>query len=185
MIESISDADLVRQATNGHRSAYDDLVRRYAGKMFALCVSRISNRSLAEDMVQETFLRGYRNLRTLEDPTKFGSWLYGIALRTCLDWLKSKKRTEVPLSALGDSWDGPYASSYAGESNAEREEPREKVFGALTKIPEEYRDVVYLYYFDKRPYREIAETLGIAPATVNLRLSKARAMLRDLLKGSA
>lgn len=184
MIESNSDADLVRQATNGHRSAYDDLVRRYAGRMFALCVSRVSSRSLAEDMVQETFLRGYRNIRTLEDPGKFGSWLYGIALRTCLDWLKSKKRTEVPLSALGDSWDGPYASSYRTESAGEREEPREKLMAALAALPEEYRDVVHLYYFEKHPYREIAQTLGIAPATVNLRLSKARAMLKDVLKGS-
>src|SRR3990172_4310412 len=125
MTESFTDAELVRQATNGRRSAFDDLVRRYAGKMYALCVSRISNRSLAEDMVQETFLRAYRNLRTLEDPAKFGSWLYGIALRICFDWLKSKKRTEVPLSALGDSSDGPYASSYATESRAEREEPRQ------------------------------------------------------------
>ena len=52
-------------------------------------------------MAQETLLRGYRSLSSLVEPEKFGAWLWGIALRACLDWLKSKQRTQVSFSALG------------------------------------------------------------------------------------
>src|SRR5205085_500055 len=57
-------------------------------------------RAGAEDLAQETLLRAYRGLRTLVEPDKFGPWLCGIAVRTCLDWLKSRDRTHVPFSVL-------------------------------------------------------------------------------------
>jgi RNA polymerase sigma-70 factor (ECF subfamily) len=177
MIEPGDDADLVRGALNGRPAAFEDLVRRHVRKMFAICLSRVHDASTAEDMVQETFLRGYRSLGTLQEPEKFGSWLYGIAVRTCLDWLKSKKRTEVSLEALGNpgvgAVDGPSA---APEDSAAR------LRAAVAALPEEVREVVTLRYFRQQPYREIAGTLGIAPATVNLRLAKARELLRRALK---
>lgn len=174
---SLTDAELVRGALNGRPAAFDDLVRRYVRKMFAICLSRVSDPSTAEDMVQETFLRGYRNLNSLHDSEKFGSWLYGIAVRTCLDWLKSKKRTEVSLEALGNP-----ALGAAAATTSAPESRMEQMRAAVARLPEEYREIVILRYFQKQAYREIADMLGIAPATVNLRLSKARTLLRRALK---
>ena len=97
----MSDGDLVRQALAGRSAAYEDLVRRWAAQITALCHATVGRADVAEDLAQETLLRGYQALPTLADPDKFGAWVIGIARRTCWDWLKAKQRSEVPFSALG------------------------------------------------------------------------------------
>ena len=97
----MTDADRVRQAQAGRSEAYAELVRRWAPRVLAVCHAKVGRADVADDMAQETFLRGFRSIHTLLDPEKLGAWLMGIALRTCLDWLKSKQRTTVPFSALG------------------------------------------------------------------------------------
>src|SRR5262249_35476186 len=102
----MTDAELVRQALGGRADAYAELVRRWAPRIMALCHGKTGHRGAAEDLAQETLLRGYRALSTLNEPEKFGSWLYGIALRSCRDWLKAKERTQVSFSDLGTSQHG-------------------------------------------------------------------------------
>src|SRR4051794_40946171 len=106
----MSDGELVRQTLAGRTEAYEELVRRWTGRVMALCHARIGRADIAEDMAQEALLRGYRSLRTLSTPDKFGSWLCGIAVHGCLDWLKAKERTQIPFSALGPGRD---ADSFA------------------------------------------------------------------------
>ena len=69
----MSDADLVRQARAGRTEAYAELVRRWAGRVMAICHARIGRAHLAEDLAQETLLRGFRALHTLVDPDRFGA----------------------------------------------------------------------------------------------------------------
>src|SRR3954451_9131658 len=107
----MTDGDLVRRVLAGTTAGpdgYGQLVRRWAPRVLAVCHARVG-RSSAEDLAQEALLRGLRALSTLADPEKFGPWLIGIAVRTCLDWLKSSQRTEVSLDALrsaGGEFDG-------------------------------------------------------------------------------
>src|SRR5215217_6243253 len=102
----MTDGELVRQVLAGMTAAYGPLARRWAPRVLAVCHARVG-RAAAEDLAQEALLRGLRALPTLADPDKFGPWLLGIAARTCLDWLKSVKRTEVSLDALADGRGGP------------------------------------------------------------------------------
>ena len=97
----MTDAELVRQTTAGHKQAFEELVRRWAGRVTALCHARVRRADVAEDLAQEALLGGYRSLHALLQPEKFGGWLMGIAHRACLDWLKAKDRTTIPFSALG------------------------------------------------------------------------------------
>ena len=96
----MTDGELVRQALSGVRSAGDELVRRWSARVLAFCHARTADRHAAEDLAQEALLRGLRNLRTLQSPERFGSWLCGIAVRVCLDWRKAKQTTQVPFTAL-------------------------------------------------------------------------------------
>src|SRR3954471_11736542 len=98
----MSDAELVRQARAGRTEAFAELVRRWAGRITALCHARCGRAHLADDLAQETLLRGFRSLATLTDPERFGAWLCGIALRTWLDWRKLRQNAQVPFSALGN-----------------------------------------------------------------------------------
>jgi RNA polymerase sigma-70 factor (ECF subfamily) len=172
-----SDGDLVRAVRGGRRQAYDELVRRHAAKISAVCRSRLGSRGPVEDMVQEAFLRGFRALGALAEPDKFGSWLYGIATRTCLDWLKSKERSQVSYDALGSD----------RARNPERPEEADRharLLEIIDALPEAYREVVLMFYYEKQSYQEMSEVLDLSPAAINARLTKARAMLREKLAGA-
>lgn len=167
----VGDADLVAEVRGGRREAYAELVRRHGPAVAAVCASRVGGRGPVEDMVQEAFLRGFRMIATLEDPAKFPNWVCGIAIRACLDWLKAKERGQVSLDVLPDA-SAPEAAEDERGAALRRE---------IEALPEIYREALTLFYYKKQSYQDMGRTLGITPAAVNARLTKARAMLRDKL----
>src|SRR5262249_6001732 len=97
----MTDAELVGATLTGSRDAYAEIARRWAARVTATCHARVRRADVADDLAQETLLRGYRALGTLSDPAKVGTWLMGIAHRAALDWLKAKERHTVHFSGLG------------------------------------------------------------------------------------
>lgn len=179
-----SDAELVRQACTGQTEAYTELVRRWAARVTALCHARVRRAHVADELAQDTLLRGFRALHTLHDPERFGAWLCGIALRICLDWLKAKKNAQVPFSVLGDDRQPNDFLADPRESVAaalERDDERRELLAAIEALPEDCRKVILLYYYEDVTYRDVAELLGVSTATVNARLTRARALLRARL----
>jgi RNA polymerase sigma-70 factor (ECF subfamily) len=181
----MSDAELVRLARAGRTEAYGELARRWAGRVTALCHAKVGKAHLADDLAQETLLRGFRALASLSDPDRFGAWLCGIALRTCLDWLKARKNAQIPFSALAPDQnpDNYLPDPHAGLADVDREDELRRLLAAVEALPEDYRKVVMLYYYEDVTYRELAGLLGVSPATVNARLTRARALLRARLAG--
>lgn len=180
----MSDGDLVHQTLHGQPSAYEELVRRWAARITACCQARVRRRDAAEDLAQETLLRGYRSLSTLAEPEKFGAWLRGIAVRVCLDWLKARSRSEVSLNRLDD--DGHADALLAderspGEADVDHQDELSRLMSEVDDLPEEYREVILLYYYRDQTYQELAELLEVSTATINARLTKARAQLREKL----
>lgn len=178
----MSDGELVRQTLCGRTDSYEELVRRWSARILAFCHAKVRSSHAAEDLAQEALMRGYRALGTLDDPEKFGPWLRGIALRVCLDWLKSKQNHQSAFSDLGDGWScdrGAVECEGERRGAAERGERLERLLDEVEALPDEYREVVMMYYYDDVTYRDLAETLGVSAATINARLTKARAMLRE------
>jgi RNA polymerase sigma-70 factor (ECF subfamily) len=181
----MSDGELVRQTLAGWTVGYEELVRRWAARVTALCHARTGRADAAEDLAQETLLRGFRALGTLTDPEKFGSWLCGIAVRTCLDWLKSKQRSQVNFSALGPDRDmDALLSDGRPEPDLDHKDECRRLLAEVEALPEECREVVMLYYYEDVTYRDLAEQLGVSTATVNARLTRARSLLRQRLGAS-
>ena len=89
---SLADGRLVRRTLSGRGEAYAELVRRWTHRVLALCHALVRNRSVAEDLTQEAFVRAYIGLGSLKEPEKFAPWLRGIARRACLDWIRSRQR---------------------------------------------------------------------------------------------
>lgn len=176
----MTDEELVRQALANQPGAYAELVRRWTPRVLALCHSRVRRADVAEDLTQETLLRGYRALRTLMRPHHFGSWLQGIALRVCLDWLKARERRTVSFSSLsrGADPEGFLPASEEREPDLDRDDENQSLMAAIESLPEECRTVLLLYYYQDVTYRDLAVTLGVSPATINARLTRARNLLR-------
>jgi RNA polymerase sigma-70 factor (ECF subfamily) len=169
----LSDALLVAAARAGRRDAYDELVRRHAASVMAVCCARLGRKGPLEDLVQESFLRGFQALGTLADPESFGAWLRGIATHACIDWLRKKER-HVAL-------DRHDAAAPPGSDD----ERSRAVLDAVESLDEIHREVVTMFYFEKKSYKEMSARLGITPAGVNARLQRARALLREKLQGAA
>src|SRR5262249_14445748 len=147
---TMTDADLVRQTLAGRTEAYEQLVRHWAARVTALCHAKVGRADVADDLAQETLLRGYRGLHSPAAPEKVGAWLCGIALRTCLDWLKAKERSQIPFSALSPdrnpedflpARDGP------GEAGVDHDDECRHLLAEVEALPENYRKVVMLYYY--------------------------------------
>ena len=179
----ITDDELVRQTLSGRLACYAELVRRWSARILAVCRAHAGRGDVAEDLAQETLVRGLQALTTLADPNKFGAWLRGIAVRACLDWRKAKQTGQRPFSTLdtaAGSFD-PLGHEESAEAAAERHEDCERLRAAVDELPETYRETLLLYYCDRLTYQDLAEILGISRATINLRLTKARALLRERL----
>src|SRR5262249_21062068 len=179
---NMSDGELVRLTLAGQAEAYEALVRQYAGRVTALCHARVRRADAADDLAQETFLRAYRGLTSLAEPDKFGPWLCGIARRACLDWLKSRARSQVHFSALRPDQD-PEELLAAPSADGTRLDPddQRQLLAEIDALPDDCRQVVLLYYYNDLTYRDLAHLLGVSPATINARLTRARALLRERL----
>lgn len=181
-----SDAELVRQVTNGRPDAYGELARRWSPLVMAVCHARIRCSAAAADLTQETLLRGYRDLVTLKSPEKVGAWLGGIAHRVCLDWLKAKQQGQIPFTRLAECGNAEELFSRDDDATATVEQADEIVHltAEIDLLPENHREVLLLFYYGQWSYREMADFLGVSTATINARLSEARNMLRQRLSTS-
>lgn len=163
-----TEEQLVASCRSGDVSAYAGLVRAYGRRVFAICLGMLGNSHDAEDIAQQVLLRGFNNIGELRDGERFGAWIGQIAKNLCINFMRSRKRSLRALS---------------GEAPARAGGPREypELEAALAKLPEEYRVVLMLYYFDGRSTKNIAEALVISQSAVHTRLSRARRELRNLL----
>ncbi|RME73449.1 MAG: sigma-70 family RNA polymerase sigma factor [Planctomycetota bacterium] len=184
---SPSDAELVRRTLGGEREAFGELVRRHERVVGLLALQRVGCRALAEDVVQDSFLKAFVRLETLSDPSRFAPWLYGIAFRASVDALRRRqretRRRAHSIDAVGEAG-GPAEPATAQPSGFEaawRGERDRLLLEALGRLEDPYRLVLTLRYYRHMRYREIAQHLGEPPGTVANRLHRAVAKLRALL----
>jgi RNA polymerase sigma-70 factor (ECF subfamily) len=179
----MTDGELVRQSLAGRLAAYAELVGRWSARILAVCRAHIGRGDIAEELAQESLVRGLQALATLTDQEKFGPWLRGIAVRACLDCRKARQSSQLPFSSLATpagEFDPP-GHGESAEAIAERHEECERLRAAVDELPVAYRETLLLYYCERVTYQDLAEMLGISRATINLRLTKARALLRERL----
>ncbi len=175
-------AELIRRTLEGDDAAFADLVRKYQKRVHALAWRKIGDFHIAEDITQETFLQVYRKLATLKDPSQFPGWLYVIANRRCLAWLRKKRIQTQQLEETDIIMvEGTSYSRHVAAEQAENaiETKRELVKNLLAKLKESDRTVLTLYYFGEMTYAEISEFLGVSVNTVATRVHRARERLKQ------
>lgn len=180
-----SDTELVEAVLKGAHERYSELVRRYKSLVNTYCYSRVGQRETAEDLAQETFVRGFQALDHLKKPSAFSGWLLSIAHNVCIDYLRNKSRT-VPLETYGDKdSQGQILLENKKDTGVfnrmASEEMRDKILAAINSLGEEYRVTLVLRHVNGLSCEEIAETLNVSLGTVTSRLSRAHRLLRDKL----
>lgn len=168
----------IQKALTGDQQAFSRLVEAYQTPVYNLAYRMLGNSAEAEDAAQETFVRVYTRLRTFQIERKFSSWILSIASHYCIDCLRKRRTSQVPLEDLlaQQQFADPYESPERMTLNIQ---DRELVRRLMTSLPEQYRAVLVLRYWNELSYNEMARVLNTTESAIKSRLHRARRMLAE------
>lgn len=173
----LSDAALVTAARGGDARAFERLYRLHSGRVFGLCLRMTRRRDVAEDCVQQTFVRAWRSLGAFEGRSAFGTWLHRIAVNEVLTQARNHgTRIESDDEVVADA----HAEAPEGLNEIDAGEVMD-VERALATLPEGSRHVVVLQAVYGYSHEEVAEMLGVAVGTCKAQLHRGRRLLRERL----
>jgi RNA polymerase sigma-70 factor (ECF subfamily) len=168
--EDLADVDRVLA---GDVQAFEGIVRRWQGPIVNMAWRYCRDRSRAEDLAQEAFLRAWRALAQWRRESSFSTWFFALAANLFRSELKRFPTVTVPLDAA------PEPARPAAQHHAmEMQNSSESVRRAVLALPQRYREPVILYYFHEMDLGSAARTMGLPEGTLKARLSRARALLQ-------
>jgi RNA polymerase sigma-70 factor (ECF subfamily) len=176
-----------RQRLPDDPRAFELLVRQYKQLVFKVAYGMMGNREDAEDQAQEVFLKIYRGIKGLDDPSTLTTWIYRITMNTCLDALRKEKRggrTQSPTPPEEDEEEGATYQDGRAPTPEEailRSEVRRCLEETLARLDGFSRGILILRDIEDRPYEEIAKVLGIGLSAVKMRVHRARLAFQQLL----
>jgi RNA polymerase sigma-70 factor, ECF subfamily len=166
----------VERVLAGDIDAFENIVRRWQGPLVNLAYRFCRDRSRAEEMAQEAFLRAWRALATWRRDAAFSTWLFALATNL---YRTELRRTPVGTVPLDNAWQ---LRDVRDEHGAlEIDDRNRAVQRALLTLPPKYREALILFYFHDMNVRDAALSLGLPEGTVKARLSRAREILRGKL----
>ena len=150
------------------------LMEQYERDLLRMCCVYLRDASMAEDAVQECFIKAYRALDSFEGRSSERTWLYSIALNVCRDMRRSAWYRYVDRRIDFDRL--PLSASPVSETSV-------ALMSEVMRLPRRLMEVIWLHYYEDLSLKEIGQLLGVTPSAVSHRLTKAKAALRSALKG--
>jgi RNA polymerase sigma-70 factor (ECF subfamily) len=185
----LTDLAVVTKARLGDADAFRALVERHGRPLFRLAFRMTGNQHDAEDVVQESFLRAWRQLGKFDERASFGTWLYRIATNCSLDVMRSRKRRakqEAGPEAAGSEMEDPILSLPSGDPTPERVamsgEVRERVAEAMNELSASERTAFVLRHFEGMRIEDVSRVLGCQPGAAKHSVFRAVQKLRRALE---
>jgi RNA polymerase sigma factor (sigma-70 family) len=171
----MSDSELMRQVRGGSTAALATLFERHHARVYGYCLRMTGNRSTAEDLVQDVFMKMLKYKATFKDDSELVPWMFGIARNSCLAQLKRRANDHLPATQAVEE-------VAADDTHDERHDDRESdlVRQALLRLPAERREVLVLSRFEYKSYDEIARVLDCSVGAVKVRVHRAMKQLREI-----
>lgn len=173
-MELVNERELVERCRRGDEGAFQELVDRYKNLVFALIARTVADRSQAEDLAQEVFLRVHRGLPYFRGEARLSTWIYRIVANACL---QESRALRGPAGQDGDL----NATAVTDRRFADFE-VRDRLEKAIARLPANYRLLVAAHYLQGIRYEELAEALRLPLGTVKTQLFRAKRQLRHLLQ---
>jgi len=182
----MNEEELVQRSRNGDEEAFGALVKAFKNKVFHLIYGMTRNEAISDDLAQEVFIKAFSGLPKFRGGSRFGTWLYQIAVNHTKDFLRKRP----PLKQV--PYDEPMAGSpiledetRTREADAEREKKKRIVREAIAGLPLKCRLILSLRDIQGYSYKEISRMLNISPGTVDSRIHRARKRLKERIEKSA
>jgi len=182
-LEPVFDAELhlVARCQSGDRQAFEELFTFYRDDVFRFAYLVVRDSTLAQDVVQETFLKVFRSIDKFQFRSSFKSWLYRVAVNEAITLLRRRKIKEELDPAPGTSQEhqrGRVQRAWQPEEAVLDSEEKHLLHVAIGRLDPVHRSVIVLKYFHEFSDTEIAAVIGCPPGTVKSRLHRARELLR-------
>ena len=180
----MDDKHILARARRGELDAFEELVRQYEKRVYAVALRSSGSPEDAADIMQEVFLRAWRSIESFRGDSGFSTWLFRITMNLCVDHARHKNAQPQtqPLVVGEEDAERPIPDTApTPEEHLENSELGRELAAALDEVSEEHRRIVLLRDVSGLSYTEIAEVLEISEGTVKSRLSRARIALRTIL----
>lgn len=182
-IQSLTDEELAKRSVS-NTAYFGELIERYDTTLLRYVMRRShATKEDAEDIVQNSFIKMYRNINDFDYTLKFSSWAYRITHNELIDWYrKQKSRPQLIVSQNDEDIFASIAGDINIEQSAIQEEIKKEIEAVIQTLDPKYQEVVTLRFFEDKSYDEIADILQIPAGTVAIRLSRAKKILQDALQ---
>jgi RNA polymerase sigma-70 factor, ECF subfamily len=174
----------VVQALAGSQAAFEQIVRRYQRPVVSLIARMTGDRTLAEDLAQETFIRAFRSLAAFDTTRRLSSWLFRIAHNIAIDAMRRSRQQPASSDAKQITPAANEPSTPAGPDPVERQELGRALEAALAELRADQRAAIVLRYENGLSFAEIGSVLGVPEVTARSHVHRARKELARLLTAS-
>ncbi len=186
-LKEAGDNALIKMVQKKNHRAYKEIVRRYQNKLFSYLYRLAGNKEEAEDLLQNVFVKVYKNIKRFDTKRKFSSWIYRIAHNEAVNFLKKRgQKRFVSLEDIETTKDKLETVSPA-KSPIDAwisKELKKEMRTALDKLPGKYKEVLILRYFSDKSYEEISEILEKPVNTIGTLLNRAKKKLLQIIRTS-
>lgn len=174
------DEEIARLIQSGQLGFFDILIERYEVKIRRYARKFLSEQEDINDVLQDIFIKTYKNIQGFDPKRKFSSWLYRIAHNELINVLKKKKKNPLPLFDLDVFFPHYSRNNNNVKQEINRQEMSKMIDKCLAQLSAKYREPMILYYFEDLSYQEIADILEIPISTVGIRLKRAKEIIRKI-----
>lgn len=183
---SLEDDKYVNEAIKGNQDAYKILMDKYQKPLYFHVLKMVRNHEQVEDLVQEAFMKAFRNLDSYNTNYAFSTWLYRITTNHTIDYLRKKKLNTTSINEPVKTRDGEMDIQIKDESETDRgiirKERKKIIHKAIHDLPKKYRRVIEMRHLQELSYQEISDQLDLPLGTVKAHIFRAREMLYKELK---
>ena len=170
----------------GDQKAYRELVNRHQTSVYHIVFRIVHDRELANDLVQETFMKAFSSLKLYRSEFRFSTWLYKIAANASIDHLRKRRIRALSLDAPVETEDGQVGLevpdyTHHPEEEIMRRERSITIDDAIESLPDKYKYVIIARHQEEKSYEEIAAELKVPVGTVKSRIARGIAQLREIL----
>ncbi len=172
------DVILIEECKQGSSIAFDSLYKKYAGRMKGVAFRYVNDSFIAEDIIQEAFVKVFVKIKAYEHTGSFEAWLRRMVVNASINYYHSLKKQKENMAEFAFSPENDHSSGFYDEAKYSMEE----LMAAVNQLPEGYKMVFNLYAIDQYSHKEIAEALKITEGTSKSQLFKARDFLKKILQ---
>lgn len=177
--EQLSDEQLIAQIREQNKELYSEIIRRYQAKLAHYLRKFIRDHDELEDVLQDVFIKSYRNLYGFDIKKRFSPWIYRIAHNEAVNCIK--KNSKVAFSLDEEEWDVA-DEKFDLDAKIDFKADRELIVGGLRELKDKYSEPLILYFFEGMTYDEISDIMRLPRNTVGTLISRGKNLLKQYLE---